>query len=185
MTESITGDDESEKIRMSLGIAQADAHDAVRSHVFKRGGRIPRAHQGGYKKMCEEWRILGGQMNDRQCVVAIKFRLKGTAYDLAAKNATPPEAPPYAYAAGSTPEMTAGGTAETVADNPEFWNKHWTYMNAFYIEESQRWNAAFFDQFCEYCRKQGGNVQEFIAEYDLRNSEATAVGRTLDPTMSS
>merc|ERR1719235_2533612 len=49
-----TGDVVSEKLRMSLGTAQADARDAVHNYIFKRGGRIPRAHQAWYKKMCED-----------------------------------------------------------------------------------------------------------------------------------
>ena len=45
MTQSILGDEESEKKRMSLGTAQADARDAVHNYIFKRGGRIPRTHE--------------------------------------------------------------------------------------------------------------------------------------------
>ena len=63
-----------------------------------------------------------------------------------------------------------------------FWTMHWTHMDANYLEELQAWNMKLFDQFFEYCRKQGVNIRDYIAEHTLRYSEATTAGLELGNT---
>jgi len=120
-----------------------------------------------YRDACNEWRVLAFATPDKQKVVALRFRLKGTAYDTAMAAPRPVQLP-----------MTEEGDLPEIADN-EFWRLHWEHMDKNYLDDEQAWNMKLFDQFFEYSRKAGVNVRDFIAEAALRYSEARTAGLDL------
>ena len=117
-----------------------------------------------YKAQCDEWRALTEEnMSDRQCAVALRLRLRGTAYDSAM--------------AAPRPTLQADGSDPT---DHEYWTKHWEHMDRNYLEDLQNWNMALFDQFFEFSPKNGVNVRDAMAEPTLRYAEMHNAGRRFE-----
>ena len=76
-----------------------------------------------YRDMCNEWRTLAAVMKDKQKIVAIRFRLKGTAYDTAMAAPRPADQVP-----GPVQEDGNAGPLQDQEDT-EYWRVHWEHMD--------------------------------------------------------
>lgn len=141
-----------------------------------------------WKELCHDWQQLTSYDTKKQMVMALRFRIKGIAYETARRMVVPTAAAPTAAPAaeggaeGGAPaeaptEAATAAAAGSVDD--QWWANFWTAMDAKFQQYEQDINTERFDAFFDAVRKSGMTIREFIAHIDVLLQEARTGGLDL------